>query len=494
MTSGGDATDHAGVESTPTSRHADAVTAVPIASATAAVPHTPATPAVPIAPATAVVPLAPATGVVPHAPATPAVPLAPGTTPEPHGPATADIEWGRWAECSTGRSGVDVFRCRRIVFAAALLATCTALAGLSAASGAPVEVGDARATESAVRVAPPRTVRITAGGDILAESEVRAAAARAGDATGARFDFGPLLAPLAAMNADADLAICHMELPIGRPGAHAGNIGRSPFGGNLLIAPYELAAGARAAGFDRCSTASNHSYDAGLPGIVSTLDALDASGMSHTGTARSPDEATPSVINVNGVRVGHVSYTRSSNTVQPAQPWSMNAASTPFRVIADVGALRSGGAELVVVSVHIPHEMERGPIAQDRAFAEAITAGAHIDMIVHHGPHVIQPLEMINGAPVFWSTGNMVSGMGTASSGKYADQRTLDGLLATVVFDQAGDGTWIAFPDAIAICTDPVTRVVHPARAGLAGPLGDRERAVLTACLRRTESVFGPVG
>lgn len=367
-------------------------------------------------------------------------------------------------------------------------------AGLSSASAAPDDIGSAGATASAVRLNPPRAIRVTAGGDILSESQVRAAAARVGAATGARFDFGPLLAPLASTTAEADLAICHMELPIGRPGAHAGYLGRSPYGGNLLIAPYELVAGARTAGFDRCSTASNHSYDAGLAGIVSTLDALDANGLSHTGTARSANEAIPRVFDVDGVRVGHVSYTRSSNTVRPAQSWPQSYASTSGEVIADVRALRADGAELVIVSVHIPHEMERGPIPRDRAFANAITSGADIDMVVHHGPHVIQPLEIVNGTPVFWSTGNMVSGMGTASSGKYADQRTLDGLLATVLFEQADDGTWIAFPGAVAICTDPVTRVVRPARTALDGPLGQRERSVLTACLQRTQSVFGPVG
>jgi hypothetical protein len=387
-----------------------------------------------------------------------------------------------------------VHRRRRTAILAALVAATATFAGLASASTAPDDIGSAQATTSADRLNVPRAIRITAGGDILTESQVRAAAARAGAATGARFDFGPLLAPLASTTAQADLAICHMELPIGRPGAAVGNIGRSPFGGNLLIAPYELAAGARTAGFDRCTTASNHSYDAGLTGIVSTLDALDANGLSHTGTARSANEAIPRVFDVKGVRVGHVSYTRSSNTTRPSQSWPQNYASTSGQVIADVSALRADGAELVIVSVHLPREMERGPIARDRAFANAITAGADIDMVVHHGPHVIQPLEIVNGTPVFWSTGNMISGMGTASSGTYADQRTLDGLLATVLFDQAGDGTWTAYPSAVAICTDPATRVVRPARTALDGPLSERERGVINACLQRTQAVYGPVG
>jgi len=39
----------------------------------------------------------------------------------------------------------------------------------------------------------------------------------------------------------ADLANCHMEISIGAPGGSFGNAGRSPFGGNLLHAPNEVA-------------------------------------------------------------------------------------------------------------------------------------------------------------------------------------------------------------------------------------------------------------
>lgn len=321
---------------------------------------------------------------------------------------------------------------------------------------------------------------------------MRVAAASAATG-GARFDFGALFAPLRSVTEQADLAICHMELPIARPGETAGILGRSPFGGNLLNAPYELAAGVRFVGFDRCSTASNHSYDAGAGGIVSTLDALDASGISHTGTARSPGEAAPSIIDVNGVRVGHVSYTTYSNTARPAQAWLVNTATTSSRVINDVRTLRSNGAEIVIVSVHTARELQREPTAQDRRFTNEITAGADIDVVVQHGPHVIQPMEMVNATPVYWSTGNMISGMGTGG-GRYADQRTLDGLLATVLFQEDDGGKWAAFPGAITICTDPVTRSVSPARAALNGPLGERERRELTACLQRTESVYGPTG
>ena len=320
---------------------------------------------------------------------------------------------------------------------------------------------------------------------------------RGGAATGSRYDFSHVFAPLRAVNGNVDLAICHMELPIGRPGARAGAVGRSPFGGNLLIAPYEMAAGARAGGFHRCSTASNHSYDTGFEGVVSTLDALDAVGISHTGTARTPSEAAPRTFDVGDVRVGHVSYTRYTNTVRPSSAWKQSFASSSAQVTSDVLSLRAQGADIVIVSVHISKEMLRAPTARDRSFATAITADADIDLVVHHGPHVVQPLEIVNGTPVYWSTGNLLSGMGKPSSGRYADQRTLDGLLAMVQFVERPNGDWDAYPGTVAICTDPGTRIVRPARSWLGDPangLTQRERNELALCWQRTAAVVASLG
>jgi poly-gamma-glutamate synthesis protein (capsule biosynthesis protein) len=100
-----------------------------------------------------------------------------------------------------------------------------------------------------------------ATGDVLTESLVMSAAAGFVTSNGDRFAFAPLFARVSAIIASADLAICHMEMPIGATGERPGEYGRSPFGGNLILAPYEIADGMRRTGFDRCSTASNHSND-----------------------------------------------------------------------------------------------------------------------------------------------------------------------------------------------------------------------------------------
>ncbi len=342
----------------------------------------------------------------------------------------------------------------------------------------------------AVRVRPPpRTFTIAATGDVLTENAVNLAATNAAG-PGVRFDYTPVFASVAPVLRSADLAICHMEIPIGAPGERPGVYGRSPFGGNLIEAPFEVAAGLRAAGFDRCSTASNHSYDLGAGGISSTLAALDAAGITHTGTARSPAESSPAVFEVNGVRVTHLSYTTYSNTVAPSVPWLMNYTTDPARVAADVDAARSAGAQVVIVSVHIAQELLPAPIAADRAFISEITKASHIDLVIEHGPHVVQPVERVNGTVVFWSVGNFVSGMGTNQIGRYADPHTLDGLLASVRFTETSPGTFAADATPVLLCEERADRTVHPVIATLADPtISPTLRAELQECLDRSTPV-----
>jgi poly-gamma-glutamate synthesis protein (capsule biosynthesis protein) len=229
----------------------------------------------------------------------------------------------------------------------------------------------------------------------------------------------------------------------------------------LILAPYEIAGDLRRVGFDRCSTASNHSNDLGEPGIDATLAALDAAGITPAGTARTANEATTKLITVNGVKLAHLAYTRYSNTVLPADPWRVNFAATPEQVAADVRAARSTGAEVVVVSVHISRELLDRPALEDRQFITDLTALVHIDLIVEHGPHVIQPVEQVNGTWVYWSVGNLISGMGSASRGKYADQRTLDGIAAGARFTESSPGSFKVEPWPVLLCNELFTRVVY---------------------------------
>ena len=81
--------------------------------------------------------------------------------------------------------------------------------------------------------------------------------------------------------AGADLALCHVETPL----VHGPLRGYPSF-----RTPAALARAIQATGWDACSTASNHSLDAGQCGVDTTLRALDRAGLRHAGSSRSQAE------------------------------------------------------------------------------------------------------------------------------------------------------------------------------------------------------------
>jgi poly-gamma-glutamate synthesis protein (capsule biosynthesis protein) len=294
----------------------------------------------------------------------------------------------------------------------------------------------------------------------------------------------------------ADLAVCHLEGPIGGPGQRVGRFGRKNSRGWRMLGPYEVAAAIEATGFDRCTTASNHSWDMGVAGIASSLAALDDAGISHTGTARTPEEAAPVLLSVNGITVAHLSYTNTTNTRLPKETWRV-AWGNADRVVADVAAVRAAGADVVILSVHMGAEGRNKPDRRQRAWADEVTRRADIDLVVMHGPHAVQPIEEVNGTWVFWSVGNFLTGMGGGSHPIYGAPRMLDGLIAQARFeeDPQHPGRFLTTVGSRASCVDPRTRTVHVATVGLADPdIDKRLRTVLSACLQRTTRIVPDVG
>ena len=273
---------------------------------------------------------------------------------------------------------------------AARVAVVTAL---SLGSSAVAVVGDsgAEVTTSAVRVVDqPRTFSVVAVGDWLSENRMNDAAIAYASAAAAAWITRRCSRRSPRSCSRPTLAICHMETPITGPGCRYGWMGQaSPTGPNLIGAPNEVAGDLQRVGFDRCSTASNHSWDLGANGIATTLEALDAAGIAHVGTARTPDEAALTLFTVRGVRVAHLAYTRTSNTGFPGDAWRVNHSTGA--IAADVQAVRVAGAEVVIVSLHVSTEMQRSPTPDDRALVASFTAASDVDLVIMHGPHTIQP-------------------------------------------------------------------------------------------------------
>ncbi|NUT51719.1 MAG: CapA family protein [Saccharothrix sp.] len=345
------------------------------------------------------------------------------------------------------------------------------LCALVACTGSPVVITSARTTPATTTTAEPEPPSFTlaAGGDIL----IHPALTEQADADGAR-NFVPLLEGLREAIA-ADVSICHLETPLSAPG-------EPTYGYPAFSAPPEIATALKDIGYDSCSTASNHTLDRGAPGIRTTLDALDAAGLQHTGSFRTPEEsATPLILDVRGVKVGHISFTYGFNGIPLPQPWMANQL-TAEAVLVAARAAKAAGAEVVVASLHWGAEYQHEPTSLQREAARTLLADPAVDLILGTHVHAVQPIEQINGKWVVYGMGNEVA--------RHSEPRgiTEEGIVTRFTFVKGPSG-W-AVRDASYVPTlvefGPPIRVVDLTRV----PANPRRAEALT----RTYGVVRSLG
>ncbi|MFJ3923519.1 CapA family protein [Streptomyces sp. NPDC090022] len=267
--------------------------------------------------------------------------------------------------------------------------------------------GSSATPGGATAPADARPFTLVATGDIIPYPSIIQRAAD--DAGGKGHDFRKILAGVKPIVSAADVAICHHEIPYGPAGG--------PYTGYPTFkAPHQLADALKDAGYDGCSTASNHTLDAGYDGLVHTLEHLDRVGIEHVGSARSAEEAkAPALLTAGGAKIAQLSYTYGTNGIPlpKDKPWSVNLTDRD-RIIADARAARKAGANVVVLSVHWGTEWQTAPDQQQLELAQALTASQtdglpDIDLIIGTHNHVPQPYEKINGTWVVFGMGDQVA-------------------------------------------------------------------------------------
>ena len=325
---------------------------------------------------------------------------------------------------------------------------------------------------------------LVASGDVLPHGPVLRRAADDGARAGQRYDFRPMLAELRPLVAGADLALCHLEVPLSRDG-------RAVASWPSFNAPPELAAALRWAGYDACSTASNHAMDRGAGGVAATLDVLDRAGLRHDGTARDAAEAAAStIVDVRGLRVGLLSYAYGLNSgrLPSGQPWLVNLID-PARIVEDARAARRAGARFVVVLLHWGQENQAAPTPSQRELARRLLAAPEVDLILGHHVHVVQPIERVGGKWVAYGMGNSLSNQTPACCAAGSQ----DGVLVQVTIARDGDAPRVRAVRYVPTWVEHPTFRVRPVPGALADrSLAPQARQALEASGDRTRRAVGP--
>lgn len=182
----------------------------------------------------------------------------------------------------------------------------------------------------------------------------------------------------------------------------------------LFRTPTRYANNLKDAGFDVMSLANNHARDFGEEGRDSSMLALSAAGIRHSG--RLGDVAS---WQVKGIRVAMIAFAPFGNShdmldIEKAREQVAELAAGHAIVMVSIHAGAEG-----LDATHIPfdteyyHGEDRGDAVK---FARAvIDAGA--DLVLGHGPHVVRAMELYKGRLIAYSLGNFCTHWGISVAG-----------------------------------------------------------------------------
>lgn len=144
-------------------------------------------------------------------------------------------------------------------------------------------------------------------------------------------------------------------------------------------------------GFNILNLANNHVRDFGAEGFTQSQTYLDAANISHFGDYY--NEGAPLIKDVDGVKVAFVAYNEFGDD-------------SVDKTVTKVKEVRAN-VDRVVVYTHwgIEYQTQFSTGQQAKAH-QLVDAGA--DVVLGSHPHVIQPIEIYNNKPIFYSLGNFL--------------------------------------------------------------------------------------
>jgi poly-gamma-glutamate capsule biosynthesis protein CapA/YwtB (metallophosphatase superfamily) len=162
------------------------------------------------------------------------------------------------------------------------------------------------------------------------------------------------------------------------------------------------------------SVANNHSGDFGMGGLLETLAILDQANITHAGAGPNLEVArAPALLHANALTVAVIAFADyplawAATPTQPGINYTpISLLREDFAIIEESLRAARQQADLVIFSIHWGPNMRFRPTEEFRAFARGvISAGA--DIFWGHSAHLVQGIEIFQGKPILYDTGDLV--------------------------------------------------------------------------------------
>ena len=242
-------------------------------------------------------------------------------------------------------------------------------------------------------LSPPAPITMLAGGDV-----------NMGRLTGQKILKGDINYPFSKLNgylAEPDITFVNLESQL----ADLGGVTEDPNSDYRFAGPPEGAQSLANAGIDIVSLANNHMWDYGKNRLFETFSNLEQAEVRYVGASKdSTKKAEPVILTIKDRRIAFLATTTLLNGYEKAGAGEYVSFDN-FDVIKSQIAELKDEVDWVFVSVHTGVEYSQKPTQRMIDVSrELIDAGA--DAILGSHPHVIQPIEIYNNKPIFYSFGN----------------------------------------------------------------------------------------
>ena len=227
------------------------------------------------------------------------------------------------------------------------------------------------------------------------------------------YDFSYVFSDIKEYVNNADIAIGNLETTFAGKG-----VGYSNY--PTFNTPEQLAYNLKDLGIDVVSTANNHCMDKKFSGLVSTLNYLDDTGISHMGTNATAEAQNEILVkDVNGIKIAFLAFTYGTNgiPVPSDKSFAVNLIDDNL-ILKQLSLAKEQNPDLICVNMHWGIEFQTKQNAEQERLANLLFENG-VDVILGSHPHVLQPMEkktitLEDGSTkdcfVIYSLGNFMSG------------------------------------------------------------------------------------